>query len=79
MDLQLLHSHAKRYGKWDIQATARDNLSCEHHRPTNADSQQWDDFSYYLNGKRIGADHADAILEGLFAQSLGLQLVEKVT
>lgn len=79
MDLQLLEAHAKRYGKWDIQVAARDKLSCEHHNhPAVAGFEAWEDYSYFLNGKRINRDRADAILDGLFAQSLGLQLVEKV-
>lgn len=77
MDLKELEHHAKSHGSWSIQMTTRDKIVCEHHSHQSLPGMMgWEDYAYFLNGKRINYEHANRLLDGLFAGKLGLRLVD---
>lgn len=77
MDLKELERHARRHGAWTIQLTKRDILKCEYHEtPAHGGMFGWDNYAYFLNGSRIREDRASNLLDGMFAQALGLSLVD---
>lgn len=73
MDLEELTDHAKAHGKWEMQLTARDVLVCEHHRPRNSEGKDWDDFAFFLNGKRCSLGTANAAIERALGWRMGME------